>query len=302
MKYSEIRTFGTSFTQGGGFEYWLKPEVRTLYNGLNPMVDNTSFEFSWPGQLDKIVDCKVVDYAKCGHGNERLYRKVYEQVSDESFNKDEVLFLFEISSIGRKAIYSADFEEWGIYNYQFDSENDRLDLKEGSDGFAFDWYKEQWGAPEDDNENNKLEWINRNKLIMNKFLHLTMDERSIVKSMEQNLAMFLSFCDKMKLNYYLVADESCITYNTPLLRGWQDKFLFDDLYLKWQIQYGNGIDITKETDGVVEDGHNGLGGNIFIANRVAKYLLKRNEIDEIKEYEFPTQEEIIKVIKSNQLI
>ena len=79
--------------------------------------------------MDKIVDCKVVDYAKCGHGNERLYRKVYEQVSDESFNKDEVLFLFEISSIGRKAIYSAEFKKWGIYNYQFDSENDRLDLK-----------------------------------------------------------------------------------------------------------------------------------------------------------------------------
>ena len=41
MKYSEIRTFGTSFTQGGGFEYWLKSKVKTLYNGLSPMVDNT---------------------------------------------------------------------------------------------------------------------------------------------------------------------------------------------------------------------------------------------------------------------
>ena len=160
MKYSEIRTFGTSFTQGGGFEYWLKSKVKTLYNGLNPMVDNTSFEFSWPGQLDKIVDCKVVDYAKSGHGNERLYRKVFEQVSDESFNKDEVLFLFEISSIGRKAIYSSDFKEWGVYNYQFNFENDRLDLNEGNDGFAFDWNGEQWGEAEDI---DKLEWVKRNK-------------------------------------------------------------------------------------------------------------------------------------------
>ena len=63
--------------------------------------------------------------------------------------------------------------------------------------------------------------------------------------------MFLSFCDKMELNYYLVSDESWITYNNPLLREWQDKFLFDDLWLKWNIQYGNGIDITEETDGVV---------------------------------------------------
>ena len=300
MKYSEIRTFGTSFTQGGGFEYWLKPEVRTLYNGLNPMVDNTSFEFSWPGQLDKIVDCKVVDYAKCGHGNERLYRKVYEQVSDESFNKDEVLFLFEISSIGRKAIYSSDFKEWGVYNYQFNFENDRLDLNEGNDGFAFDWNGEQWGEAED--IDNKLEWVKRNKLIMNKFLHLTMDEKTIVQSLEQNLAMFLSFCDKMELNYYLVSDESWILYNKDLLKQWQDKFLFDDLWLKWNIQHGNGIDITEETGGVYEDGHNGFGGNIMIANTIAEYLLKRNEIDKIEEYKFPTQEEIIKVIKSNQLI
>ena len=230
-----------------------------------------------------------------------MYRKVFEQVSDESFNKDEVLFLFEISSIGRKAIYSADFEEWGIYNYQFDSENDRLDLKEGSDGFAFDWYKEQWGAPEDDNENNKLEWINRNKLIMDKFLHLTMDEK-IYQSWNKNLTMFLSFCDKMELNYYLVSDESWMLHNNPLLREWQNKFLFDDLWLKWNIQYGNGIDITEETGGVYEDGHNGFGGNIMIANTIAEYLLKRNEIDKIKEYKFPTQEEIIKVIKSNQFI
>ena len=299
MKYSEIRTFGTSYTQGGGFEYWLKPHVKKLYNGLSPMVDNTSFEFSWPGQLDKIVDCKVVDYAKCGHGNERLYRKVYEQVSDESFNKDEVLFLFEISSIGRKAIYSAEFKKWGIYNYQCDSNTGRLDLNEGTDGFAFDWNKEQW---DDEKYRREMDWINRNKLIINQFHQLTIDEQNISNLLFQNLTMFLSFCDKMELNYYLVSDESWMLHNNPLLREWQNKFLFDDLWLKWNIQHGNGIDITEETGGVYEDGHNGFGGNIMIANTIAEYLLKRNEIDKIEEYKFPTQEEIIKVIKSNQLI
>ena len=112
----------------------------------------------------------------------------------------------------------------------------------------------------------------------------------------------VSFCDKMELNYYLVSDESWMLYNKDLLKQWQDKFLFDDLWLKWNIQHGNTISITKETGGVYKDDHNGFGGNIMIANIIAEYLLKRNEIDEIKEYKFPTQEEIIKVIKSNQLI
>ncbi len=107
MKYSEIRTFGTSFTQGGGFEYWRKPTTKKVYEGFTPMKDNTHFEFSWPGQLDKLVDCKVSNYAKCGHGNERIYRLVYEQTTDPKFNPNDILFFFELLFLGLKKIYSS---------------------------------------------------------------------------------------------------------------------------------------------------------------------------------------------------
>ena len=50
MSYKFIRTFGTSYTEGGGFHYWIDKRIKTLYKGLSPMIDNTMFEFSFVSQ------------------------------------------------------------------------------------------------------------------------------------------------------------------------------------------------------------------------------------------------------------
>ena len=56
-KIKNIYTFGTSFTKGGGFEFWskyTKQKLNTAYSGLRE--DLNQHNFSWPGQLEKIIN------------------------------------------------------------------------------------------------------------------------------------------------------------------------------------------------------------------------------------------------------
>ncbi len=53
-----IHTFGSSFTEGGGFEWWSYDNMLpTIYH---PYVEKwpeekTQFPFSWPGQLSNLI-------------------------------------------------------------------------------------------------------------------------------------------------------------------------------------------------------------------------------------------------------
>ena len=300
MKYSEIRTFGTSFTEGGGFEYWRKPITKQAYKGFTPMVDNTHFEFSWPGQLDKLVDCKISNYAKSGHGNERIYRLVYDMVSESDFEKwkDSTLFLFEFSSLGRKAIYSTELKKYGIYNYQIDWKNGGKFKETEGIHMAFDYYEDEY------EENESWKWILKNYETITDYLRLTVDGTSSVKKVHRNIASFLSFCDSVGLNYYVVEDESAALASNHILRRWIPKYLFDGEYGKFSMNgphgmLGHGMTITEETDEFIKDGHNGYFGNIAIAKKVANQLLKNKDIDKVNEVDFPSRDEIKKRVMDN---
>jgi len=300
MKYSEIRTFGTSFTEGGGFEYWRKPITKEVYKGFTPMKENTHFEFSWPGQLDKMLDSKVINYAKCGHGNERIYRLVHEQTTDPNFDKDKTLFLFELSGVGRKQIYSSELKKYGIYNYVVNKEGKVGELN--GINMAFDYYVDEY------EENEAWDWIKENYETIDKFTKLTTDRDSMTQQVQQNITYFLSYCDSIGLNYYIVEDESMILWSNHFSKNsmtkWIPKYLFTDRYGELSIngphgELGHGFTISEETDNFITDGHNGYWGNILIASMIADELLKKGDIDKIKKVDFPTQEEIKKRVLEN---
>tara|TARA_R100000231_G_scaffold134387_1_gene107909 strand:+ start:229 stop:1167 length:939 start_codon:yes stop_codon:yes gene_type:complete len=302
MKYSEIRTFGTSFTQGGGFEYWRKPTTKKVYEGFTPMKDNTHFEFSWPGQLDKLVDCKVSNYAKCGHGNERIYRLVYEQTTDPKFNPNDILFLFELSGLGRKQIYSSKLEKYGVYNYMIDWKNGAKFKEQPGVNMAFDYYVDEY------EENEAWDWIEENYETITKFTELTTDVKATHQQMQQNLTYFLSYCDSIGLNYYIVEDESMLLWSNRIsqssLEKWIPKYLFTDRYGQLSItglhgMSGHNFTIAEETDKFIDDGHNGYWGNIYAAKMIADELLKRGDVDILKEVDFPTREEIKERVLEN---
>jgi hypothetical protein len=109
-KIKYIHCFGTSYTAGGGFEFQSLSEYRrdflkSIYGQLDETF--TQYNFSYPGQLQKLLgkDIKVFNHGKNGYGNELLYRKVYDIVSDYKFDSEENIFLLEISSLGRKEFW-----------------------------------------------------------------------------------------------------------------------------------------------------------------------------------------------------
>ena len=79
MSIKYINCFGTSFTQGGGFEYWKNQNgIKIAYQGLGSMIGQSHYGFSCKlGQLQKYLgdDYQVKNYGKCGFGNERIYER-----------------------------------------------------------------------------------------------------------------------------------------------------------------------------------------------------------------------------------
>ena len=69
----KIYCFGTSFTEGGGFEFDTRPSVKYIYSGIGETISQSNF--CWPGQLKKLLpNIEVINLAKSGFGNERMYR------------------------------------------------------------------------------------------------------------------------------------------------------------------------------------------------------------------------------------
>ena len=66
----KIYTFGTSFTEGGGFEFdTIDYKYKKLYENFDE--DYSQYNFSYPGQLQKLIpNIEVINLAKSGYGNE----------------------------------------------------------------------------------------------------------------------------------------------------------------------------------------------------------------------------------------
>ena len=115
----EIHCFGTSHTEGGGFEF-MNREKSTELKKFYTEEPFTKENYSYPGNLQKLVgkDIKVYNHAKSGYGNERMYRLAYDVLNNETPNNEKLLLL-EFSHIGRKEYYSKSINDFFIANYSF---------------------------------------------------------------------------------------------------------------------------------------------------------------------------------------
>ena len=140
-KIKYIHCFGTSYTAGGGFEFesincHKNKNLLNYYGNLNE--EFSQFNFSYPGQLQKLIgnDIKVYNHGKNGYGNELLYRKVYEIITEPNFNNEENIFLLEFSGLGRKEFWLNEINDFIIVNYEIDwqkmARNQTLKIEETS--------------------------------------------------------------------------------------------------------------------------------------------------------------------------
>ena len=90
----KIYVFGTSFAEGGGFEFNINKTISYSYNGLGE--EYTKENFSFPGQLRKLLpNIEIVNLSKSGYGNERMYRLASDIVFSDNFDVDNSLLIFD---------------------------------------------------------------------------------------------------------------------------------------------------------------------------------------------------------------
>jgi hypothetical protein len=268
-KIKFINCFGTSFTAGGGFEFDSFDGGRQrILNNLYSNVDypNTQFNFSYPGQLNKLVkNIKVTNYAKNGYGEDRSFRQIYEILHGVNFNKDEHVFLIEGAGIGRREIWLNELNDYIVCNFWFNWDTHEFKNKIGlANSYGYDTEATE-----------KI--IEKYEPIILEYLKATLNLNKEIKKIHRNKEFFISFMNAHNLNYFYVNEIVDDRY-----------FNFGDgVYFKQSTDFGifskiNKLLICDETNGVHTDNHFGYTANKIIALTIHNRLVELNLIDSDK--------------------
>lgn len=259
----EIYCFGTSMTAGGGFEFDsnLKRDILLQIYNEEPF---TQYNYSYPGQLQKIIgdEIKVYNYGKSGHGNERMYRKAFD-VIENSDNMDDKLFILEFSLLGRKEVWSNTFNKHLIVNYQF-NDDESLWVTAITDKYFI--------------SDKKIEEELRN--VIEPYMKETIKFEVQEKLLNRNVEFFVDYLLYNKINF-LVVQEPKYEKTKNKIKPYTLNF-GDGITNMNQYAYEKNLTISKETKGKYVDPHGGLVWAKHVANKIAnKYDLNKTNISQI---------------------
>lgn len=261
-----IHCFGTSFTEGGGFEFDSPQKNTELLKSIykSTKEELTRYNFSWPGQLEKLLpNIKVFNHAKSGFGNERMYRVADEIISDDNFNKDENLFIFESSWLGRKEYFLNSIGDYVIFNYTFRKTHEDMT------GVGYNYLY----------DNKEIQQkLDKFKKILLPFFDQTFKEEEVELKILRNGRFFLSFLEQKKINFLFVdsflldeiKDKNKVTFKV-------ENETYEDL---GQLVHSKKYSINNETSGKINDEHLGYFGNKLVAATVFNKLIKEQYIYE----------------------
>lgn len=269
----KIYAFGTSFTEGGGFEFESpsKTELKEIYNNLNEEL--TIENFSYVGQLSKLLgnSIQIKNYSKSGFGNERMYRKAIDLILSTGFDKDESLLLIEFSWLGRKEFFSVAHNDYIIVNYDIRGNDGKFPIN----GIARTYWQDVSKGKDDIRKLPNTEF-------MQSFLDKTMNHDVNMKLLRNNTLMFLNFLNYHDINYIITQPPHYITPDIV------DSMNLEDRY----INYGNtsymlevGLlkdsvgSIFDETCNIISDYHFGLISSKLIASKIYDNLIERGMIE-----------------------
>lgn len=288
---TQIHTFGSSHTEGGGFAVEI---AKTLYKPFSP---NPSMEtLSWVGQMKELLPSyiNVQNHAASGGGNERVYRLLFDIVSQDDFDKDDTLLLIEPTFLMRKEFWSNTIQDYIILNYVPENPASK---------FNFEVVHQHYNYHTDENKKLKSK-----KQLYHDFIQETVKEEEVTKLAQRNLLFLLSFLEQHNIKYLLVNE---IDYFSP---SWpnQSQFFTDNMKTK-RIKYyfgnketydiiGDGAEnhsISHETEGRHDDFHQGLFVNRVIAQTIYNKLVSDNfilgnevEVEHDERYFFKIKQEI----------
>lgn len=247
----EIHCFGTSHTEGGGFEFMNKIkniELKKFYKE-EPF---TKENYSWPGQLQKLFgkDVKIYNHAKSGYGNERMYRLAYDVINNKTPN-DEKLLLLEFSYVGRKEYYSKSINDFFIANYAFNEDGYIQNLDVAQTYFT--------------PSQQKVEKIL--KPLVYEFMSETIDFDIQEKTMKMNNDFFIDYLLYNNINFLLTSPPQFLLPRYGLIEKIKNNLIeFEEfVYDLYFFIERNKLTILDETNSQITDGHAGLEGNKKIA-------------------------------------
>jgi len=254
----KIYCFGTSHTKGAGFHL---PQAKSIYKNV---VKYPSMETcSWPGILKTYIDNIEIDnFAEHGSGNERMYRLVFDLISDPNFKKEESLFLLEMSSLGRKEYYSNSINDYVICNY----------VPTHPPGSNFDvvwkYYQSDILLP------------NKVKNIYSDFLVETVNFDDLLQKLQMNLLFFINFLDSNDIKYEFINFDDLFSPNQ------RNSFDVKLKTVKYTIEgeetlcfYDNSKFLFEhETNGMIDDLHQGYFANQIGAGTIYNHLIKKEYI------------------------
>ena len=265
IKIKHINCFGTSNTAGGGFEFdsptadaWL---VEKLYGNI-PDEEKTIFNFSYPGQLQKLVGNKIQvhNYGKHGCGNQRLIRKTYDIINSKTFNKDEHIFIFEITGLGRREFFLKKINDYIICNYHI-TENQTAEFISSANHYKYD-----------SNETTAL--LDSYESFFKTQLTDFFDIEEEINEHERMVEFLFAYLNAKNVNYYftMVPQEYDYSKSTEFLFG--DGVYFQQTNNMMDFSFINKLTIKDETDNQTDDLHIGLKGNKLIGNVIYNKLVE----------------------------
>lgn len=261
-KIKNIYSFGTSFSNAGGFEFHRKPHMVDFYKPLGIELDKTKVQYLY--LLSKLLDNKMkcINFAKDGFGNERVYRKIYDITMGNGFKPEENLFIIEFSDLGRKEFFVNKDNRYGIINYNVKGERD-VEFRGSSYNYTKEIYSE-----------NLFEVENLFKLLFRK----TFDFKEEVDKVHSSIYKTISYLELLKIPYILL-DAPSHLYDRN-----QITLLINEIYKKrlltikgdriFKYVGENGYSIKDETNGLVDDLHFGYHGNVIFSKMVYNKMIE----------------------------
>lgn len=273
-KIKYINCFGSSYTAGGGFEFESvhferRQRINKVYRNFDSK-EKTQFNFSWPGQLQKILkgsNIKVKNFGKQGYGNQRTFRKCYDLINSFGFNKDEHIFLIEFTDLGREEFFCKELNDYVICNYSIEDPN----LSSCAKSYYYD-----------DVEERKTADIFYDRFM--NFFPPTFEMRNKVNQLNRELEFFISYLLYNKINWIITS--------TGNLSLWDIKKKFKEK----EISFGDGnyfskntcfhsfatlnkLTISHESNRIHDDFHCGYIANEIISKTIYNFLCNNGHVD-----------------------
>lgn len=288
----KIFTFGTSNTAGGGFEFESKylshdkrGELRKINRGdllkkLYTEEPKTQNHYSWPGQLQKLLNDKnykisVNNISKQGYGNERMYRKFFDLVKhgDDYINgvpKENCLFIFEFSDISRKEFWFEPINNHIVMNYKAVQDDSGAQM-------AHSYYY--------DNKEILMKIEEKQNLFV-EFRKNLIDIDNELKDVSRKITMFIDFLEYNNFNFMISSSPFILDmeyqneydkFEKYLMEfGFDEGKKYKDFHRFADIEQIRIMDETKEE---ITDIHSSLFGNKTIAKNVFNEMIEKKYID-----------------------